>query len=314
MPPALGSSAPDDPEPGAPQSSGTQPEPAPTRRRRLTPRARRAVGVLTLSTLLGAAVVGAGSAASGPKYTSEAHVLWSPGALEYLGETTAPTDPNALDRQVVDQQQVILGDAVMGGAADLLNADVDDLRESVDVAVQDESSLIVISTTSADPEEATTVTEAVTAGYIDYVKLAGKKALDDQAALLDSSIARLNQDLANSQAELADVDAQLGGLSVNSPAYAITQARADRAATRSAETQIRLQDLLAQQETLRAAGGVYTGEAFLMRAASEPTDPSSASLPTSLILGGALGLFIGACIVFFFHGRRHAPESAGTRP
>jgi uncharacterized protein involved in exopolysaccharide biosynthesis len=269
---------------------------------------------MTASTLLGAALVGAGSALSGPKYTSEAHVLWSPGALEYLGDTNAPTDPNALDRQVVDQQQVILGDAVMGTAADLLNADVDELREVVAVAVQDESSLIVISTTSADPEEATTVTAAVTDAYVNNVRTAGTEALDNQAKLLDSSIDRLNTELQSAQAELADVDGQLARLSVNSPAYAVTQGRADRAATRSAETQSRLQDLLAQQESLRAAGAAYTGEAFTMRAASQPTAPSSASLTTSLMLGGALGLFIGACIVFFFFGRRPARESVGTRP
>jgi uncharacterized protein involved in exopolysaccharide biosynthesis len=314
MPPALGASAPDDPEPGAPQPIGAQPDPEAPRRRRLSSRTRRSVAVIGLSTLLGAAVVGAGSAASGPKYTSEAHVLWSPGALEYLGDTTAPTDPNALDRQVVDQQQVILSDAVMTTAADELDADVEELREIVAVSVQDESSLIVISTTGADADEATAVTESVTKVYIENVKASGAKALDDQAALLQSSIDRLNTELQSAQAELTAATDQLAGLSVNSPAYAITQGRADRAATRSAEAQTRLQDLLGQQESLRAAGAAYTGEAFLMRAASEPVAPSSPSLPTSLMLGGALGLFIGACIVFFFVGRRPTRESIGTRP
>ncbi|MGX5655286.1 hypothetical protein ACWKWC_10995 [Geodermatophilus nigrescens] len=313
MPPALGAASADEPEPGTRQPVDAPAGSAVVPRERIPSRTRQAVVITALATLLGGALAGAATTLSDPTYTSESHVLWSPGALEYLGETV-PTDPNALDRQVVDQSAVIFSDAVLGTAAEGLGVDPDDLREELTVSLQDGSSLLVIAATAPEAATATETTDAVTTAYVDYVRTSGADALRQQADLLQSSIDRLNGELEAANRELEAVNGELAGISVNSPAYAIAQGRADRAATRSADAQTRLADLIGQQESLRAAAEAFTGEAFVMRQATEPEAPSSPSLVTSLVLGGGLGFFIGLCVVFFFLGRRSPVASARTTP
>lgn len=299
----------DEPERGPHYPPVPSPGPAQAKRGGMRPRTRQAVVITTLATLLGAAAAGAGATLTDPTYSSESHLLWSPGALEYLGDDNPVTDPNALDRQVVDQAEVIESDPVIGAAAATLGVDEDDLREVVSVEIQEGTSRIVITGSGEDAATARDTTEAVTTAYTDYVKASGADALRQQAELLQSSIDRLTGELNAANGELDGVNRELAGLNVNSPAYAITQGRADRAAARSADAQTRLADLIGQQESLRAAADAFTGQAFTMRQAATPEAPSSLPLTTTVVLGAGLGLAIGLCVVFFLLGRRRNPRA-----
>lgn len=266
-------------------------------------RTKQSVAIVLVSTVIGAVAAGGGSALTGPEYTSEAQILWDPGALEYLGATRAPENPDALDRQVTDQRQVLLSDAVVDDTAQTLDMDPEDLRETVTISVQPGTSLLTVAGSADEPDEATALTSTLTSMYLDQVQESGVGALRQQADLLQPTIDRLAGELAGLDADLAQVSAELAATPVTSPAYGVLSARVDRLATRSADIANRLADQLGQQETLRGTADNFPGQAFLVRAPSIPESPSSLSLPTALILGAALGLFIGACIVFFLLGR-----------
>ncbi|WP_347059035.1 hypothetical protein ABC795_01445 [Blastococcus sp. HT6-30] len=265
-----------------------------------------------MSTALGAAAVGVGSTLAGPEYTSEAQILWDPDALEYLGSPPAPENPEALDRQVTDQRQVVLSDAVIGQAADSLDMDPEDLREAVAVEVRPGTSLLTIAGPADEPDEAAALTTTLTSAYVNHVRDSGVDAIQRQADLLQPTIDRLVGELEAVDAELGEVSAQLAATPVTAPAYGVLSARADRLATRSADIGNRLADQLGQQETLRGTAESFPGQAFLLREPSTPEEPSSLSLATALVLGAAIGLFIGVCIVFFLFGRsaRSAPGPA----
>lgn len=261
------------------------------------------MAIVLVSTVLGAAAVGSGSALAGPEYTSEAQILWDPGALEYLGSTPAPENPDALDRQVNDQRQVVLSDAVVGEAAQSLDMDPEDLREAVAIEVQPGTSVLTVAGSADDAEDALALTTTLTSAYVDHARDSGTDALLRQADLLQPTIDRLLGELEAVDAELGEVSAQLAATPVTSPAYGVLSARFDRLATRSADIGNRLADQLGQQETLRGTADSFPGQAFVIREPLVPEEPSSLSLPTALVLGAAIGLFIGACIVFFLFGR-----------
>jgi hypothetical protein len=220
-----------------------------------------------------------------------------------------------LERQVTDQEDVITSDAVIGEASRVLGMEGSDLRELVTVDIQEGNSRIIITATGPDAERVTATTATVTEAYVDYVQTAGAEALRRQADLQQPTVDRLTGEVQAANDELARVDRELADSSASDAASTVAQSRAARAATRSADAQTRLADILALQESLRAASEDFTGEAFVMRQASEPEAPSSLSLPVALILGGGLGFFIGLCAVFFLLGRRRSSASPpGRRP
>ncbi len=265
-----------------------------------------------MATVLGALVVGAGSVVLGPSFTSTADVLWNPGALEYLGGAT-PDTPDSLDRQVSDQREVVLSDAVVSGAADELGMDPDDVRDMLEVEVQTGSSLLVVSATADDADEAVEVSEAVTAAYVEDVRVSGAGALADQADILQGSIDRLTGETATLTADLAAANGELAQLPVTSPAYGAAQNRATGLSTRLTDASAELSDLVSEQESLRASAEAYPGQAFVLRDARTPTGPSSLSLPTALVLGAALGLLLGACVVLYrTHREGAAARAAGA--
>lgn len=266
----------------------------------------QSIVIVVVATLLGAAAVGAGSTLTGPRYTSEAQILWDPAALEYLG-ATAPSNSEVLDRQVVDQQQVVTSDRIVEEAAQPLGMDAEELREAVSVEAQPNSSLITITGAADEPDEAAALTTSLTTAYVDHVQTSGAEALREQADLLQPTIDRLTAERAALEAELAGLNAQLSTTPVTSALYGILSARADRLGTLNADVSNRLADLVAQGETLRGTAESFPGQAFVVRQPTVPEAPSSPSLVTALVLGAAIGFFIGVCIVFFVLGRRAGP-------
>ncbi|MGY1740268.1 MULTISPECIES: hypothetical protein [unclassified Blastococcus] len=277
---------------------------APTVVARRRSRSRRGVLIAVVGALVGAIVGVAGAAVTATEYTSEAQVQWNPGALDYLSATPSqPATPDLLDRQVADQRDVVTSDQVVEGVAAALSMDVDELRDAVAVDIQPGSSLLTISATAADPEEAARIATALTDGYVSTVENSGVDALTQQADLRQASIDRLTQERDALTAELNDLSNRLGGLSVNSAAYAVTQTRLAGVDARLGDVLIRLNDARAEQESLRASAEAFPGQAFRLRAATVPEAPSSLSTTTGAILGGALGLFLGVCVVLFLYGR-----------
>jgi uncharacterized protein involved in exopolysaccharide biosynthesis len=277
------------------------PVPAVTSVRPLRRAVRHAALILLLAAVLGAAAGAAGRAVVGDKYTSEAQVLWDANAQRLIDPTIPSADANAMDRQVSDQRGVMLSDVVIAAAAEELRADPLEVREAVEIEGAPDSNLLTVSSTSSSPEEATAVVSALVAAYVEHVRVSGASVMLERAETLQRTVDRL-------AAEVGPLEGQLAGLDPDGSAFAAVQGRYDRAAARLAE-------LIEQQESYRAAAETYEGQAYALRAATEPDSPSSWSLTTSALVGAALGLGLGACVLALLHSRR-APAGTGgaSRP
>lgn len=245
---------------------------------------------LLVPALLGATVAAVGRTMVGDQYTSEAQVLWDANAQRLLDSTIPAADANSMERQVTDQRAVMLSDVVIAAAAEPLRAEPDAVREAITVENTADSNVLTISSTSSSPDDAAAVVGAVAQAYVDHVKRSGVESLQKRADTLVVTIERLTRDLGEANAQLAAIR------DPDDPAFLAAQGRADRVAAR-------LSDLLEQQEAFGAAAGTYTGQAYLVQAATVPEVPSSWSLPTSILIGGALGLALGAGGLVLFRGR-----------
>lgn len=232
----------------------------------------------------------------GDKYTSEAQVLWDANGQQLLDRPAPSADANAMNRQVSDQQAVMLSDVVVDAAAASVDADPDDFRAAVNVESAQDSNLITVSSTSSSPAEATAVVSALVDAYVEHVRVSGVEVVQDRLAALQPTIDRL-------EAEVGPLGDQLAVADQDGPGFTALQSRFDRASAR-------LGDLVEQRETFEAAIDSYQGQAYAVRAATEPTAPSSWSLTTSALVGATLGLAAGACLLALLHSRR-APAGAG---
>jgi uncharacterized protein involved in exopolysaccharide biosynthesis len=129
------------------------------------------------------------------------------------------------------------------------------------------------------------------------VRTSGSAILRQQAAGLQVSIDRLNR-------EVTSIGNQLAALSTRAPSYPVLQNQQQQDANRVA-------DLLQQQEGLRNSAAAFPGEARVLQAADVPKGPSSWSVATSALIGGALGLVLGVCAVAYWRTRnnRRAPAA-----
>lgn len=263
---------------------------------------RRAVAIVVSATVLGALVAGAGAALTAEQYTGSAEVLWDPTVLTTFGGE-APNSPDAIDRQVADQRQVVLSDQVLDPVADDLDMDAEDVRDSVEVSTKSGSSVLTISATADDAEQAAAVSAAMTRAYVDFARAASAGTVADQAEVLQGSIDRLQNEAAALTDQLAVANRDLSTIPTASAAYGAAQNRASQAFARLSDVTTRLSDLIGQQDELRASVDVYPGPATVLRQAETPEAPSSISLPTALVLGAALGLLLGICAAFFLSRR-----------
>ncbi|WP_147261949.1 hypothetical protein [Blastococcus sp. TF02A-26] len=247
---------------------------------------------------------------TGQQYTASAEVRWDPTGLETV-RASVPNSPDALDRQVADQREVVLSDQVVNSAADELGMDPEEVRDIVEVGTQAGSSVLTISATDDDARQAAAVSAAMTTAYVDSARSSSAGVLADQATVLQGSIDRLQDEAAALNDELARVNADLATIPTASPAYGATQNRATQTSNRLADVAARLSDLTGQQDTFRASADLYTGPASVLREAETPDNPSSLSVPTAAVLGAALGLLLGLCAVFFLSRRWNAPAEGG---
>lgn len=257
---------------------------------------RRAAIVLLLATLIGAAAGAAGRTVVGDEYTSEAQVLWDANAEQALDRPAPSADANAMNRQVADQRAVMLSDVVVDVAAASVDADPDDYRAVVDVETAQDSNLITVSSTSSSPADSTAVVSALVDAYVAHVRSSGIEVVQDRLTALEPTIARL-------EAEVGPLEERLAVADPDDPGITALQSRYDRAAAR-------LGDLVEQRESYQATIDSYNGQAYLVRAATEPTAPSSWSLTTSALIGATLGLAAGACLLALLRSRR-TPSGAG---
>jgi uncharacterized protein involved in exopolysaccharide biosynthesis len=284
----------------------------PPRRRSAGGRSRRPVVVLAVAAVAGAVLGGLGSLVAGPTYSSSADVLYNPAGVRYVDETIN-ADPNLLERQVTDQVDVVQSDSVLQAAAGVLDMDVDDLREDIRVEVTTGSSTIEITGRADTAEGASDVAGAVTDAYVASLKTSGASVLEQRAQVLQGTIDRQNTQLADLDAQLSDLNDQLGGLNPQSAAYGAVQGRIDRLATQIEDLTTRNADLVDQQETLRANAEIFPGEAFVVRQAETPKGPSSLTPPKAALVGAALGLVIGGCVLVFRSTRgRSSTRSTST--
>ncbi|WP_157519286.1 hypothetical protein [Modestobacter sp. Leaf380] len=267
-----------------------------------TPRSRRAVAVVLVAAVVGAVLGGLGSLLAGPSYSTESHVLWNPAGVQYADETVN-ADPNLVERQVTDQVDVIMSDAVMGTAADTLGTDVEDLREEISVGVATGSSLMVVTGSGDSATAAADATTAVTDAYVGYLRDNGRAVLNQRADVLQGTIERQTAQLAELDGQLTALNDQLGGLNPTTAAYGAVQGRIDRLATQISDLTTRSADLVDEQETLRANAAIFPGEAFVLQQAEVPEGPSSLSPAKAALVGAALGVVVGACVVAFTTSR-----------
>jgi uncharacterized protein involved in exopolysaccharide biosynthesis len=260
--------------------------------------------------VVGALVAGAGAALTAEKYTGSAEVLWDPTVLTTFGGD-APNSPDAIDRQVADQRQVVLSDQILDTVADDVDMDAEDVRDGVEVSTKSGSSVLTISATADDAEKAAAVTAAMTSAYVDFARSASAGTVTDQAEILQGSIDRLQNEAAALADEVAAANRELSTIPSASAAYGAAQNRASQAFTRLSDVTTRLSNLIGQQDELRASADVYPGPASVLRVAETPEAPSSMSVPTAMVLGAALGLLLGVCVVLFLSRGWNAPTEGG---
>ena len=266
--------------------------------------------LVVAAALAGMAVALAGNLVLGPSYTSETGVLWDPSSAQLVDETVT-VDPNLLDRQVTDQQDVIASDAVIGAVSDDLGVDVDDVRDAISTTVADGSSLITISAKSDTADSAMQIAAAVTNAYVQYLATSGADSLTARADALQTTIDRQNAQLTTLTAQLNDQTNQLETVDTASSTYAVLQGQVTQLSGQVSDLTGRIADVVDQQESLRAAAEIYPGAARVLQQAELPTAPSSFSLPVTVVLGAGLGILVAGCVIGLQVARN--PAAGGRR-
>jgi hypothetical protein len=318
---ALAPGGADDEDAPAPESAKTRRlvggAPPRTGRRRIpttgTRRARTRVLFVLVAALVGSALALTGSLLMGPRYTSEAGVLWDPASAQLVDETVT-VDPNLLDRQVTDQQDVIASDAVVGAVSENLGMDPEDVRDAISSSVADGSSLITISAEAATPTEAEEIAAAVTTTYVDFVRTSGAASLTSRAEALQTTIDRQNTQLTALQQQLQAQTDQLAGVPTTSSTYAVLQGQVAQLSGQVADLTTRVADVVDQQESLRAAAAIYPGTARVLSQAEQPKAPSTFSVPVTVALGAILGLAVAGCVIGFQVARSSSASREATTP
>lgn len=224
----------------------------------------------------------ASAAAQTPRYTSTARVLVEP----------LPADPASfnpyLPVDVQTQVELMTSTAVAAAVKEDVEGapDIDELTLNVSAVPEGETTVVSVSYTSTDPEEARDIAQAFVENYVTYQR---ERALEDVVAQQEAIQSQIN---ATSE-QLAEVSEQL------------TQAESSDNLALSTSLQTQRNSLIArlgvqqtQLDGLREQQTRATDTGEVIEPADLPTAPSSPSYVRSLLLGLFLGGLLGLGVAF----------------
>jgi capsular polysaccharide biosynthesis protein len=232
------------------------------------PRRRRGtiVAFVLVLVVLGAILGGVSALVRGATYTSEAQLRWDPTVRAQLDPNYSTPDSTTFDRQVADQQDVVLGDSVVNAVARTEDMTAAQVRDAVTVSSAAGTSGFTIAASASTPAEARRIATDVTDQYIASLRSANTATLQQRIDALKPVITTLTR-------QVAAAGANAGPLA---------QSLAD-AQSASAEYSAALADVPV--------------EASVQREPAAPSSPSSLSAFVSALIGAALGLIVGVCVV-----------------
>ena len=256
-------------------------------------RERRPVRAVLVAVVLVLVLTGVGAIAGlvagvvrGPTFTSTSQLLWDPSVRAQFDPSYNTPDSQGFDRQVADQQDVVLSDAVTGRVAQAVDEPVAEVRDEVTVTSTAGSAVFSIAAAAPTAARARDVARATTSAYI--------------AALRTQNEAMLQTRVTALTAQAAEVRRQLSSAS--------TVAQASLATS--------LADLQTQLAAARSGLAAVPVEAQVQRAAATPLSPSSLSVPVQTVVGGALGAVLAICLLLLLNaiGPVLRRSRAGQRP
>lgn len=244
--------------------------------RRLTAAAAAVLVVAALGAISG----GVAAALRGPTWTSESQLLWDPSVRARIDPSYNQPDGQAFDRQVADQQHVVLSDAVVGAVAEASGVSSGLLRDRITVTSTAGSGAFSIAASAPSAVQARLIARATTSAYIAVLRERNDELLQARVTALTAQVTALRR-----QANAANTTTQ--------NALATT-----------------LADLQSQQTAASAARSEVPVEATVQRAAQTPTSPSSLSTPVQAVIGGGLGALLAICGLLLVNAwRRSGPAS-----
>ncbi len=241
------------------------------------PRGRQrlpAVLLVVVLLLIGLALGLAASLIRGDVYSSQAQLAWNPGVQAQLQTNYTAPDPTTFDREVADQQDVILSDTVVGKVVTQLHMTATDIRDGLSVSTTAGRSQILITGTASTPVAAQRLARAATDAYVDTLRDQNAAALKQQIAALQPVIAQLQEQIASA-----------------------------RSATESGAVADDIAQLRGEVAQYTVASANVPVEAAVQREAELPTAPSSLSPVVSAAIGAAAGVILAICILALLAAR-----------
>lgn len=236
--------------------------------------------------IVAAAVVGLAVQLRATTWTATSQVIYGSGGTDaLLGTTAADAD---VTRTLATQAEVILGDEVMGNAAEELEVPQRDLVDATTVEAVPDTNVLSISVESDDASDAQRRTQVVTDLYVEQTRATAQESLEGQASALDGPVASL-QEQAATLSQTGGGGAQLGAVETT------------------------LADLQQQQLRLQSAADAEQGPVQLLSEATEPPQPSSTSPQTGILLGAGAGLVLAIGIFLVLDWARRN-QSTTSRP
>ncbi|WP_299038896.1 hypothetical protein [uncultured Pseudokineococcus sp.] len=234
--------------------------------------------------LVGAAALGAAASVLPPGFESRSVLLFTPGdPTQALSGSPQAVEPG---RMLQSQAEVVLGDDVVGRAADEIGTTPEDVRRRLTAETADGDLLVTVVGTGDSPGEAQDLTAAVADAYAVRSTEAGVASLVEQAEALQPS-----------------VDALLAQSRVLPPPE-LRSAQQDAVASQ-------LATIRARQDQLLAASRVYPGQVQVLSAAQEPEEPATPTVSRSAGVGAVLGAVLGVLVALARAWRR--PRAAVPR-
>jgi capsular polysaccharide biosynthesis protein/Mrp family chromosome partitioning ATPase len=232
--------------------------------------------LIVLSVVFGLVVGAAYHESRSPIYNSTTTILLQPYAqvpqLSNTGTNSATVDPV---RYATDQLSVISSDPVSNAAAAQVGGGISGAQLQNMISVSNSSStddVLTVTAKSSDATQAARIANGLAKAYLVFQK--------------QSAVNQLKAGVSSLQSELDTLSSTIIQLQKGASSNISLQA-----------AQQQYQTLYAEQAQLSSDIGLENGNAQVLSAAQIPTAPAGLSLIKTGVLGGILGLLLGALIV-----------------
>lgn len=248
-------------------------------------RRQRWVIIATVVVVLASAV--AFSLLRTPQYQATATVLLRPGDPSERFFTPNQAEPPL---NVAGEAAFATSFPVVAEAAEALpGVDPVEMLDDLSVTVDEESAIVGVAATRADPAQARDMATAVARAFVESRRSAA-------TANVGRILTELGTELEELQGQIADLNAQIGDGGLGTPPEALNPATAGPPGSPTAARYaalVRYQEIFERQQLLLIEQSVRRGGAELVSPALLPSQPVGPGLPQSAAVAGFTGLLVG---------------------